>query len=124
MNSERTFVIDFVAKGETSDEWKLVLVEQGPWSESIDKQLKRVQERLYDAIDAALDGRVAEKFPDSRGKNFVIELDGYDLPKVEVADFFERFSSKVLAGPDYRQALKDNCFVHQITFQINFQSVN
>jgi hypothetical protein len=32
--------VDFVTTGET--EWQMVLVEQGPWSDSIDEHLRRV----------------------------------------------------------------------------------
>ena len=55
--------VDFVARGETEGEWKMVLVEQGPWSGSIEDALQRIQKRLYDCLDAALDGQLAEKYP-------------------------------------------------------------
>lgn len=124
MSAERTTVVDFVAKGATPDEWKMVLVEEGPWIGSIDTQLGRVQDRLYGAIDAALDGQLAERFPESSGKKIIIQLDGYNLPKAEVAEFFDRFSKGVLSKPDYQQALQNNRFIRGIAFQVNFESIN
>lgn len=95
MASECIAVVDFVAHGEADDEWKMVLVEQGPWDGPIEAQLRRLQERLYGTIDAALDGQLAEKFSESLGKRIVVQLDGYNMPKAEVAEFFERFSKGV-----------------------------
>lgn len=124
MDNERTTLVDFVARGEMPDEWKMVLVEQGPWIGPVEAQLRRLQERLYGTIDAALDGQLAEKFPESMGKRIIVQLDGYNLPKTEVAEFFERFSKGVLRTADYQQALKSNRFVKAISFEINFESTN
>lgn len=124
MNNERTTVVDFVARGKTPDEWMMVLVEQGPWTDSIESQLRRLQDRLYGTIDAALQGKLAEKFPESKGKKIIIRLDGYNVPQAEVAAFFDRFSKGVLATPDHKHALKNNQFVKNVSFQANFESIN
>ncbi len=120
MGKERTTVVDFVAKGATSDEWKMVLVEEGPWIGAVETQLRRVQERLYGCVDAALDGQLAEKFPESNGKKILIQLDCYNLPKSEVAAFFNKFSEGIFSTPDYRRALEKSQFVKSISFEMNF----
>jgi hypothetical protein len=119
---DRHTTVDFVAKGDKPDEWQMVLVEEGPWLPPFDDQLRRLQDRLYGCVDAALDGLLAEKFPESRGKNIVIRLDCYNLPRVEVIDFFDRFSGSVFAIEDYKQALENNEFVNEVSFQVNFDS--
>ena len=124
MDNDRTTLVDFVARGATPDEWKMVLVEQGPWTGPIDGELRRLQDRLYGTVDAALDGQLAEKFPESAGKKIVIQLDGYNLPRTEISEFFDRFSKGVLLTADYRRALKNNRFVKGITFELNFESIN
>lgn len=124
MRKEATTVVDFVAKGESPDEWKMVLVEEGPWSNAIETQLRRVQERLYECIDAALDGQLAEKFPESSGKKIVVQLDCYNLPRDEVAEFFDKFSEGVFSTADYEKALQQNKFVKGISFEVNFDSIH
>lgn len=124
MNGERTTVVDFVAKGESPDEWKMVLVEEGPWIGSTDDQLRRVQERMYGCIDAVLDGQLAESFPESKGKRVIVQLDCYNVPRAEVEVFFQRFSSGVLSLEDYRQALGNSEFVQSIGFEISFDSIH
>lgn len=124
MSAEHTTVVDFVTKGETPEEWRMVLVEEGPWAGSIDTQLRRVQDRLYGVVDAALDGQLAEKFPESKSKKIVIQLDCYNLPEAEVKGFFDKFSKGIFETTDYHQALKDSQFVKGISFEVNFESIN
>lgn len=104
VSDERSTLVNFVATNATQDEWTLVLVEQGPWSGPIAVQLRRIQERLYGCIDGALDGKVAEQFAASKGKTIVIRLDCYNVPRDEVAQFFDGFSKGALLTPDYREA--------------------
>lgn len=124
MMAERTTLVDFVAKGKSPNEWKMVLVEEGPWVGSIEGQLRRVQGRIYDCIDAALDGQLAEQFPESNGKHIIIRIDCYNLPRADVEDFFSRFTDGVFAVDDYREALDRSQFVQGIDFEINFDSIH
>lgn len=122
--SECSTVVDFVARGESPSEWTMVLVEQGPWVDSITLNLRRLQDRLYGSVDAALDGQLASQFPESKGKNVTIRVDGYNLPRAEVTSFFERFSRGVLLMEDYKRALNDNEFVSGISFKLNLLSIS
>lgn len=117
-------VVDFVAKGESPDEWKLVLVEQGPWHHPVDSALKRLQDRLYGCLDAVLDGQVAEKFPESKGKKVIVRLDCYNVPREPVSIFFHDFASGVLLIPDYRDALEKSTFVREFGFEVTFDSIH
>jgi hypothetical protein len=120
MNSAGTFVVDFVAKGVNDDEWRMVLVEEGPWkSPLLEDELRRLQNRLYDCIDAAIDGQLAERFPQTARKRLVIQVDGYHLPEADVRDFFDRFTAGVLATPDYRKAMLESPYVADIAFELN-----
>ncbi len=122
--SEQTTYIDFVAKGESPEVWKVVLVEQGPWPGSIDDQLRRIQDRMYGCVDAALDGQLAERFPESKGKDIVIRLDCYNVPREEVEEFFYGFSNGIFAIDDYRKALAHSDFARSIDFEISFDNIH
>ncbi len=123
MANERSTLVDFVVK-ESDAEWKLVLVEEGPWEGPIEIRLSRIQDRLYGCLDAVLDGKLYEQFPDSKDKKIVIQLDCYNAPAAEVSDFFDRFSNGVLTTTDYRKALKGNKYVRDIQFAITFDSIH
>lgn len=122
--SQDRFVVDFVTKNESEDEWKMVLVEEGDWGGELSEHLHRIQNRLYECIDAALDGQLAEQFPNSKGKKVVIQIDCYDAPRKPIEDFFLEFSNAVMKLPDYANSLAENSFVQSIDFQINFDSTS
>jgi hypothetical protein len=121
--NEKTLV-DFIARGERNDEWRMVLVEEGPWSSPVENHLIKLQNRLYGCLDAALDGMLVDDFPESKGKCLVIQIDCYNLNKSIIEPFFRDFSSNVLNIPDYSSALKENPFVKQISFEINFDNIH
>ena len=120
-NQEHSFNVDFVAEG-SAGEWIMVLVEQGPWHNLEEQELYRIQTRLYDCLEAALDGQVAHRFPESKGKSIKIRLDCYDLPKEKISLFFLRFTNGVLDTPDYISATVGNKWVKDISFEINFDT--
>ncbi|KQW38814.1 hypothetical protein [Rhizobacter sp. Root404] len=80
-----------------------------------------MQDRLYDCVDAAIDGQLAERLPESNGGLVTVRLDGYDLPHIELRELFERFSSSILHVPDYAFALRQSSFVSGIKFESNLE---
>ena len=117
-------VLDFLAKTSDPQLWRMILVEEVPWEKDvIITELTRLQNRLYDCVDAALDGQLAKKFPETLKKTIRIELDGYNLPDPEVSEFFENFSQNIFEIEDYKLALKDNQFVLGIIFELTLQTL-
>jgi len=116
--------VDLIAKGKGPDEWRMVLVEQGPWREGEEAGLLRLQDRLYGCIDAALDGQLAAVFSESLGKKILIQLDCYNLSETVVRPFFERFSEGALSTPEYAKALKHNFYVREIGFIVTFDNIH
>jgi hypothetical protein len=119
----RTVTVDFVARA-VGIGWSLVLVEQGPWrAEEVDAHLRRLQDRLYDCIDVALDGTFADKYSEASGGPIVIRVDGYDLPEEPVRQFFARFAGVVLQLPEYAAALAASNVVPSIGFELNLETL-
>ena len=117
-----TVTVDFIARGERDGTWAIVLVEEGPWpGAEIEANLRRLQERLYSCVDAALDGQLDALYPETHGGQIIIRLDGYDLPQAEVREFFERFSSAVLHVPEYEAALRQSQCVGGVAFELNLE---
>src|SRR5258705_12734626 len=112
--------VDFIAREENQSQWRMVVVEEGPWgSGDIESNLQRVQTRLYGCIDAALDGQLAKLYPDSVDKSLIVQLDCYEVPELQVRAFFGRFSDGVLSQPKYKDAMSAKRFVRGIDFQLN-----
>ena len=118
--SDRTDVtVDFIARGEEADQYRMILVEEGPWHGATEANLRRVQDRLFGCVEAALEGLLAEKFPESIGKTVIIELDGYELPEREMVDFFDAFSTGVFELDEYKRALASSRYVSGVQFKLN-----
>jgi hypothetical protein len=74
-------------------------------------------------MDAAIDGGLAEQFPESSGQEITIELHGYSLPQEQVSDFFSRFSAHATAIPDYAEAIEGSPYVSSIKFAARFEQI-
>lgn len=119
MATPETIIVDFVAKGDDEDTWKMVLVE-GTWDMPVEHHLRLLQERLFICVDAALEGQLARKFPETTGKRIIIQVDCYEAPRTEVEDFFTRFATGIFSIPKYRDELEASSHVQDIRFEINF----
>jgi hypothetical protein len=117
----KNFTVDFIAKGRLPNEWMMVLVEEGDWSD-IDGRLHRLQDRLYDCIDAVLDGQMAEKYPESTATDILIQVEFFNAPEDKVAPFVERFSKGVFSVSDYADALRCCRFAKSISIGANFNA--
>jgi hypothetical protein len=112
--------IDVVTYDSAADSFKMVLVEEGPWeSGATEEHLRALQQRLYDCVDAAIDGHLAGEFPDSRGKDVVIQLDCYDTPDEAVSIFFGRFRDHVSGSSEIQADIKRQGFVRSLRLEYN-----
>ncbi len=123
MESTRSTLVNFVARGKSDDEWLLVLVEEGPWTSAIEDRLRSIQDRLYGCVDAALDGNLAQKFPETNGKRIVVRLDCYDGPAAQVSEFFSNFADGIFRIPDYAEALANSQHAREIAFELNLETL-
>lgn len=122
MNKSQTFVVDFIVKSDPPGLIKLVLVEEGDWSD-IDVRLRSLQKRMYGCIDAIIDGQLVNQFPGVWKKDVIISVDFYDAPHKETYEFFKRFSENVLLIPSYEESIRQSDFVDNISFEANFETL-
>jgi hypothetical protein len=115
--------VDFVAKGESDEVWQMILVEEGPWVTPYEQELRRLQDRLYGCVDAAIDGQLAAQFPQTKGRRIRIRVDGYSLPRQETRSFFDTFSKEVLRIPEYESALSKSDYVSGIEFELRLEDI-
>ena len=112
--------IDLVTYDPKRDAHILVMVEQndgGTYS------LQRLQQRLYDFVDIAVDGFLAEQYPESRGKSVVIRLDCYDTPRDECERLFFRFAEHIHASSWIQSAIAERGHIKDIDFEFTWNRV-
>jgi hypothetical protein len=88
----------------------LYLVEEGPWPQQHRDELRALQKRLFDTVEVVADGKVAERFPESKGKSICIRLDCYDLPVGPVNALFARFQEFCKSSPEWSGACRSIVF--------------
>src|SRR5262245_65995942 len=112
----RRLTIDLVTERPSDGAFILVLVEEGPWGpDEAEGQLGRIQDRLYDCVDTAVDGHLAAKYPDSRGKPVVIRVDYHDTPDQPLRDFIERFAEHIVKSEEVQRDLASQGFVQSLS---------
>ena len=117
-----TVTIDFIAFDEERDACLLVLVEEGPWTGSVEDHLRALQDRLYGCLAAALDGQVAERFPRAANMKVVVRVDCFGVPREPMDEFMERFSKGVLEMPDFSPS--SSSWVLSFEFEVNHDSIH
>ena len=110
--------IDLVTYDPKRDAHILVAVETGDGSTD---SLRRLQERLYDYVDIAVDGFLAQKYPESRGKSIVIRLDCYDTPRDACERFFFRFAESIHSSREIQAAIAEHGHIKDIDFEFNWR---
>jgi hypothetical protein len=115
MKTETT--LDLVTYDPKSDEFVLYLVEDGPWPSSDPEWrecLKRIQERIFDAVNAAVDGGVAKKFPDSKGKPVRVQLDAPHGTPARVEEMIAAVRRFLADDEEYRKAIAESPYVKAV----------
>jgi len=101
---EETGVLDAIAHDPKTDEVVLMMLESRPWSGG-DEQLFQLQEKLNTYLSFALDGEMAESFPQFAGKKVRIQLDTPSMPDERTLEFL--------------QAVYDQIALQEIRFELH-----
>lgn len=79
MSLDKPGVIDAIGIDETSGRVVMVIRHEAPWDGS-DSQLYLLQEKLNAYLSFALDGEMAETFPDSKDRPLSLRIDTSSQP--------------------------------------------
>src|SRR5258707_14932136 len=100
--------IDLVTQDHDADEFVLILVEDGPWpveSAHWGERLSRIQTRIFEAIDVAVDGHLAAKYPDSKGKIVRVQIDSPGGAPPRLMDLVSKIKERLAErGSTYHSA--------------------
>jgi hypothetical protein len=79
---------------------------------------------LYDCVEVAVDGHLAAKYPESRGRPLTIRLDTYDIPEAVVRPLFERFAEHVNTWPEVQHKIEAKQNIKSITLEYNARMID
>jgi hypothetical protein len=109
--------IDFITETPETGEFALILVEDGPWPNkdaNWNECLSRIQNRIYDAIDIAIDGHLAAKHPNSKGRSVRVQIDSPSGLPPALAKLVARMKEHIEKDAEYSKAIKQSRFVQNL----------
>jgi hypothetical protein len=107
--------VDFFTRDPNNNEFVMYLVEEGPWHEDgRADRLTNLQKRLYNAVDVAIDGQLASRFPESKSMQVRIQVDFHGDPPESLEEFVKRFAENISRSEEYRLAIKESQFISDL----------
>jgi hypothetical protein len=107
--------IDFITFDKNNNEYVMYLVEDGPWPESyLEKRLLAIQERIYYAVDVAIDGQIIKKLPEAKSYNIRIQIDFHCNPPKEAVKLVENLSRFIEQSDEYQTGIKQSQFIEKL----------
>lgn len=83
---EHAHVIDLIADDAKTGEVVLIMLEERPWDGS-EQRLFQLQEKINAYLSFALDGEMAEAYPQFDGRKIRLQLDCVGMPGSDVVGF-------------------------------------
>jgi hypothetical protein len=103
-----------VADDPNTGEFVVYFVEDGPWpddAKEFDVLLKRLQDTILDAADAAIDGGIATVYPDTVGKRIRIQVDSPNGCPQKVEQLVKNIDKYLAESDEYASAIKQSQFI-------------
>ena len=91
---EHAHVIDVIAHDSKTDEVTLIMLEPRPW-DGEEVRLFQLQEKINAYLSFALDGEMAEAYPQFNGKKIRLQLDCVGMPPSEVVGFLNAVREQI-----------------------------
>ena len=115
MENSDSVRVNLINRRPVDEAYVLVLVEDGPWPErEVLDNLRKVQSRLMQTVDAVIDGSFGRQFPESRGKHFVIRLNTYGIESEELDLFFTRFAAWIKKSENVARGVEDGTTIRSL----------
>ena len=110
--SDRTAIkVDTVTYDPKNDEYVLYFVENGPWPDApaaLQGLLGEIQNKVFDAMDAAIDGSVVRVYPDSLGKKVRIQVDSPGGCPAQLEELIVKIDNYINETKQYATAIESS----------------
>src|SRR5687767_15103735 len=92
--------IDEITQHDTTGVYSLYLLEPAEGAGELARQ-RAIQDRVYAAVDAVIDGQIASDYPASRGKHVrvIVAFKGAQVPP-EAVSLLQRLNAFIAEHPD------------------------
>jgi hypothetical protein len=116
----RRVTVDFFTLDKRHDEYVMYLVEEGPWpSAQLHRRLSAPQDRVYDAVDVAIDGHLAKEHPESSGMKVRIQIDLHDDAPAEAEVLVKELADRVATSAEYMADIDRSPHLRQLRIVVH-----
>ena len=95
-------------------EWVLYLVEDGPWpikEQEWRRCLLRIQQNVLAAVDVAVDGHLAARYPESERRGVRIQVDSPSGSPKRLEELVEAIRRHLGSDREYARAIRESAFI-------------
>ena len=89
------------------------------WSGDEADNLRRVQDRIYTCVDAAIDGGLAAAMPETSGAPVELRLDVLDAPLDLLTRLVQAVSSHVGTDSSYQSEIRESEHLQSLDFAVS-----
>jgi hypothetical protein len=97
----------------------LILFVHGPWESDTDQNLRVVQDRLYDYLEAIVGGDLEVQFPSIENTTRTIRVECRSTPCGLVPEFVRNFEEGIWGAPQWSEAILDSPCGRNLNFVVN-----
>lgn len=95
----------------------LTLNEEGPWEErEVASHLQNLAKRIADCVAAIINGMIAQRFPESTGRPFVIRIQSFETPKSQVDALLMKLEEDIWHNAEIQAKLGTGYYALSIAF--------
>ena len=105
---------DLITEDPKNNEFVVYLVETGPWSDASNERLEKLQGRLYNALEVVVEGALASKYPESKGRRIRIQVDSHNSPPETMLNLVREFAAFIHESNEYQKAIRKSPFVTDV----------
>ena len=117
MIDKATVTCHTVTDDAVTGELVLYFLEDGPWpleEREFEVLLKRIQDTILDAVDAAIDGGIAEVYPDTIGKRIRLQVDSPEGCPDRLQQLIINLDNYLNNSIEYGTAVKNSNYISGI----------
>ncbi|MEN6505041.1 MAG: hypothetical protein ABFD92_10905 [Planctomycetaceae bacterium] len=109
--------LDLITLDDANGEIVLYLVEDGPWPDDereVSACASRIQERIFGALDVAVDGHLAKKYPEMKSDRIRIQVDSPHGAPTWLSELIDQIGRCFEQNQECRDAIKNSPYVRAL----------
>ena len=117
MTEKITVTAQKATEDPNTGEFVVYFVEDGPWPGDAGQfaaLLRRIQDTILDAVDAAIDGGIAKVYPETIGMKIRIQVDSPSGCPEKLDELIRNIDNYIVDSHEYASGIKQSQFISDV----------